>query len=408
MASTITSFDYALKAYYGEQRVENLVEADRPELAMVKKDEDFMGDLQKIALIDQRPQGTGGSFAQAQGNRTNVNGAAWSVTVGDYFGFVEIGDKVLKASRGNPGAFLENKTTEIDGLYGQMSDELSRAFWVGNGGISMGQYSSVSTLTITLVNSEDIVNFEIGQVLVASSASGSTSTDSLRAGTMTVQSVNRVAGTFTVDALIAGLTANDYIFKQGNFAGNTSSLVMYGVGEFIYSTDTSVPTLYGLTRTTDTQRRAGCRIAAADYGGLGIEERIQLLMTRMISRYKGPGADKVWLNPEDWNSLQISLQNRGLQRMEEKDATFGFTKLRVVGGGKEAEVFASRWIPQGTAFALKWDTWTLASMGKLLSPQNGDGLTMLRRYDANSYEYRLISYPALYCRAPGHNGRIPV
>lgn len=405
MPSTIASFDFALKAYYGESRVENLVEADRPELALVKKDEDFVGDLQKIPLIDQRPQGTGGNFSVAQGNRTNVSGAAWSITVGDYFGFVEIGDKVIKASRGNPSAFLENKTVEIDGLYGQMSDDIARAFWVGNGGIQIGQYGSASGTTITLVNAEDIVNFEIGMVVVASSASGSSSTDALRSGSMTVQTVDRTNGKFTVDVAIAGLTANDYLFRQGNFAGNTGGYIMAGVNEFIYSND-SPPALYGLTRTTDAQRRAGCRLPATEVGSIGIEERIQLLLTRMISRYKGPGASHVWLNPEDWNSLGIALQNRGFQRMEEKDAKFGFSKLRVIGGGKEAEVYASRWVPQGTAFALKWDTWTLASMGKLLSPQNGDGLTMLRSRDANSYEYRLVSYPALYCRAPGHNGRV--
>jgi len=407
MASTISSFDFILKQTYTESRVENLVEADCPELALVKKDEGFEGESQQVSLIDQRPQGTGGVFGTAQANRTNVSGAAWTVTTGDYFGFVEIGDKVIKASRGNPGAFLENKTAEIDGLYSQMRDDIARAFWVGNGGIQIGQYASASDTTITLSNAEDIVNFEVGMVLVASSASGSGSTDALRAGTMTVQTVNRSAGTFVVDAAIAGLTANDYLFRQGNFAGNTGGQIIYGVGEFIYSSD-SPPALYGMTRTTDPQRRAGCRIAAADYAGLGIEERLQLLMTRMMSRYKGPGADKIWLNPEDWNTLGIALQNRGIQRMEEKDAKFGFSKLRIIGGGKEAEVIASRWVPQGTAYALKWDTWTLASMGKLLSPQNGDGLTMLRSRDANSYEYRLISYPALYCRAPGHNGRIAV
>lgn len=43
MALDLTSFDFALKEYYTDEKVEDLVYRDNPFLAMVPKREDFYG-----------------------------------------------------------------------------------------------------------------------------------------------------------------------------------------------------------------------------------------------------------------------------------------------------------------------------------------------------------------------------
>lgn len=410
MPSTLSTFDFALKERYSSSTVEKLCCSDRPFLAHVKKDENFQGDVMPIPLIHVAPQGVSGDFSSAGTNATNLVGKKFNLSVGDFFGAVDIGDKVIKASRGNPGAFLQNKSAEIDGLYEQMADDLSLACFVGNGGIPIGRRASVSSETVTLTEPEDVVNFEIGMTVRASDATGSGGTDALRVGDSYVTAVDREAGTVTLEDVsdITSFADDDYLFRDGNFAGNTTVVIFHGLGSFLYSSSTSVPDLYGMVRTSDPIRLAGSRVPSADLTGLGIEERLQLLITRMTGRYKSKNPDKAWLHPEDWNRLQLSLQSRGQQPMQDDSAKFGFETLSIIAGGARVKVYSDRHCPKGTAFVTRSQNWTLHSMDKLVHTRNGDGLQMLRKTATNDYRYELLSYPALSTNAPLYGGRVAV
>lgn len=407
-ASTLTTFDFALKERYTQTKIENLTLAERPLMAMLPKDEDFQGDVMPIPLIHANPQGmAGSSLATAQAGMTNAVGKKFNVTAGDYFAAVELGDKVLKASRGNPGAFLQNKAVEIDGLYEQVADNLE-TYCFGNGGGSIGRRASLAGQVITLTTPQDAVNFEEGMIITASANDGSDTAHTIKAGTAgAVTAVNRSGGTVTVTN-IAGITGhadNDYLFRSGDFKGNTSVQIIAGLGAFIWS-DESPPVLYGMTRTSDTQRLAGCRVASADLNGKGNEERIQLLGAYMTGRFKGPGPTHGFLNSEDWQNLAISLQSRGTRPLKDDSTRFGFMTLEVVMGGKLVKLYPAARCPKGTAFFLRMQNWKLSSMLGLIHHLNGDGLTMLRKATTNDYEYRLVSYPALWTNAPGYNGRV--
>lgn len=415
MSADLTSFDFGLKEYYTSEKVESLMFSSRPFMARVAKSTEFVGDVMPVPVVHGAPQGVAGSLANAQtaaGDSTGGQtlGKRFNVTTGDLHGVVEIADKLIKASRNNKGAFFEAKTEEIDNLYEQVADVLSQALWVGNGGIPIGRRASISTNTVTLSSASDVFNFEVGMTVVASSATGEGGSDALRSGSTTVASVDRTAGTVTLTSA-AGITSfadNDYLFRLGTFAGNTGISIFQGVGAFVYSSD-SPPTLYGMTRTSDAQRLAGCRIASADLTGLSIGSRIELLGTRMAGRYKVPLGGLVgYLNPEDWTRLSIEMRAKGVQPMNDASAKLGFMKLSVVAGGNTIDCYADPFVPQGTVFVLKESSWKLWSMGELCAPVNGDGLTMLRKATTNNYEYRLIGYPALVTRAPGWNGRVTV
>jgi hypothetical protein len=56
-ASTVTTFDFALKERYDDSTVENLTLADRPFFAKVTKNEDFMGESLVTPVIHANPQG---------------------------------------------------------------------------------------------------------------------------------------------------------------------------------------------------------------------------------------------------------------------------------------------------------------------------------------------------------------
>lgn len=409
MASTLTTFAFATKARYTDKKVQNLTEADRPLFSMIEK-VPFTGESMVVPLIKANPQGLSQALTTAQtgaaGTGGNVQGEKFVLTAGDYTGSVTIGDKVLKASKDNAGAFLRNQMAEMDGLYEQMADVLA-TYLYSNGGNAIGRRSSASTNVITLTDPYDAMNFEIGMYVQAADNDG-TSASAARTGTTYVTAVDRAAGTVTLNsaAAISSFADNDYLFRSGDYLGNTGNTIFYGLRAYL-AASTAPAALYGMTRTSDPVRLAGAYVPTADISGKGIEERIQLLGAYMTGRYKGPGATHAFMNPEDWQDLAVSLQSKGIRPLQDSEAKFNFEALNVVLGGKTVKIYADRFCPKGTFFALKLATWSFYYIGdKLIHPMNEDGLEIVRGATTKDYEYRLLSYPVPCTNAPGHNGRV--
>jgi hypothetical protein len=415
MPSTISQFDAFLKNYFNPQKVEDLTRAGKPFFGRIKKNEDVSGDQWNVPILWSNPQGlSGGSLANAQTATGNIKGDKWAILMGDYFGTVSIGDKVIMASRNNAGAFLDNKTTEIEGLYEAFSNDLA-LYLFRNGGGSTGRINAtyVSGNVIGLADPRDTFNFEVNEYVQASAGDGTGASDAARAGNTFITGVDAVNGTITLSnaAGITGLAANDFLFRLGNIAsGGTGALIMHGVQAYI--TATSAPAaLWGVTRSTQVQRLSGCKVATADVNGKGIEERIQLLGAYMAGRFRAMtsgGSYECYLHPEDWQTLTISVQTRGIRPLEESDTKFGYEYIDVIAGGKRMKVFADPYCPKGNAFILRMDNWVLGSYGQLVRTLNGDGLTMLRAATTNSFEYRLQGYPEVSCNAPGFSGFVPM
>lgn len=410
-ASTFASFDFALKERYTDQKVEDLTQKENVFLAHVKKNEQFSGDALNVPIIAVNPQGiAGSSHAIAQTNSTNIGGFKFQLTVGSYQASVSIGDKVIEASRGNEGAFLRNQITEVDGLYSQMAENIA-SYCYSNGGNSIGVIGTLNTNSIVLSDPSQIVNFEVGMQCVFSLNDGSSSSHALRASgaNALVTAVDRETGTITFTtgelAAVTSLAVGDSIFREGDFAGNTTTSIFTGLSGFITATS-SPGVLYGMTRTSDPQRLAGCRVPSSDLTGRAIDERLQRLGVYMVGRYKGPGADAVYMNPENWQDLHNALGNRVVIKNDEHNVRWGFDGIQMVIGGRTVMVYGDRHCPKGTAYALRRSTWTMHSMKKLIHPINGDGLSSRVAATTNDYEHRLVSYPALCTNAPGQNGRV--
>lgn len=413
MGSTISAYDALLKRRYSDKaRVEKLMYGDRPLLGLLTKagDTGMVGSSMPVPFIYSNPQGASASFANAQANATNVKPDQWLITAGDYYGVVEIGDKVLAASRTNVGAFLDNKIAETDGLYETCSEDLDIYLW-GNGGQALGQRASISTNTVTLTNPETAANFEVGMTVVASAADGSTSTDTLRAGSTTVTAVDRGNGTITLAsaAAITGFANSDYLFRQGDFFGTTGTIVIKGVQCFVTATDTPMA-LWGVSaaqRLVDLQRYSGCRVPTSVISNKSFEERLRILGAYMAGRYKSNMQEMAgFMHPEDWQVLETLMMARGTRAAEDTSTQFGYMSISCVLGGKNVKIYPARNCPKGSFFLFNMKDWWISSMLELLHPQNGDGFEMLRRDASTDYEYRLISYPLLANRAPKNSGRV--
>lgn len=410
-ASTLSTFDGLMKERYVPTTVEELIYPDNVLLGMLEKkgDTGMVGDALPVPLITAVPQGVGAVFSTAQTNAVPTVTNKFVITSGSYYGICQIDDKVLAASRSNAGAFLDNKSVEMDGLYQEMGEMLSVHLW-GNGGGSIGRRASAATNDITLTNAIDAQNFEIGMSVRASSADGTGASDTQRTGSTTVSGVNRATGVVSLVSA-AGITSfgdNDYIFRDSDFAGDQLIVVIKGVQAFITATD-SPAALWGITaatRATDPQRFAGCRVASVDIQGLSYEERIKKLLAYMTGRFKARMPDAGFLNPEDFQILETMVSSKGIRALEDENTKFGYAKIDITASGGRIPIYTDRHCPKGTFFALRQSNWWISTIGELMHPQNGDGLQMLRRSTTTDYEFRLISYPLLACNAPKNNGRV--
>lgn len=413
MPSSLTTFDSLLKLRYEDSdKVEKLIYGDRVLLGLLTKagDTGMVGSSMPVPFIYGNPQGASGSFTNAQANASNILPDKWLIQAGKYYGVVTIGDDVIAASRTNTGAFLQNKITETDGLYETCAEDLDIYLW-GNGGQALGQRASISTNTVTLSSLEQAANFEVGMTVVASSADGSTSTDTLRSGSTTVTAVDRGNGTVTLAsaAAITSFANNDYLFRQGDFFGTSGTVVIKGVQTFITATDTPMA-LWGVSaaqRLIDLQRYSGCRVPTSVVTNKSFEERIRTLGSYMAGRYKSQLKNVAgFMHPEDWESIVTLMQSRGVRPLEDDSTKFGYMAISAVIGGKSTKIYSTRNCPKGTFFFLNMSDWWISSMLELIHPMNGDGMEMLRRSSTPDYEYRLVSYPLLANNAPKNSGRV--
>lgn len=167
MGLDLTTFEPALKSHYTNDRVEDMVYKRNPFLALIPKMEDFGGNDLPIPLVYGDPQGRSATFAQAQtrGAATSSLLKKFTLTRVKNYSIATIDGETLEASKGNANSFMEAATTEIDGAIRVVTnDHAFEIFRAGYG--ARGVIGSVSSVTITLATTEDIVNFDKNMQLV--------------------------------------------------------------------------------------------------------------------------------------------------------------------------------------------------------------------------------------------------
>ena len=403
MSLDMTSFEAALKEHYTNDAVENMVYADNPFLAMVPKYENFGGKTAPVPLIYANPQGRSATFTNAQARSTLSSTKLEDFVlkrVQDY-SIATIDNETLEASKGDANAFMEAATTEIDGAIQSLTRSLAIALYKDGFG-SIGQINATVTGTVlTLVNANDITNFEVGHVLVFSATSGASV---LRANSLVVIGIDRSAGTMTVSAnlnTITGITANDFIFIQGDRQNVASpvALKVSGLDAWIPSVAPTSTLFFNVDRTQDVTRLAGLR---HDGTSQPIEEALIDLASK-IAR-EGGKPTHCFVNYSKYAALEKSLGPK-VQYLElDMDNFVGFRGILINGPRGVIKVIPDQNCPSNRAYMVQMDTWKLMSLGKAIRVSNTDGLPMLRQATADGVEVRYSFYGNLACKAPGYNG----
>ncbi len=429
MASSLTTFAPFLKNYYNPGQVTALTIKNRIFYAKTKKTSGS-GDLWVTPVIYANPQGVSSTLANAQtvatsaGGGGNLQGKKWTSAFGDYSAVVDIGDKVIAASRDNIGAFFKNQTAEIDRLYESFGDVMGNYF-IGDQGHSVtpGTFT-ISTGVCTLSQPDDAVFIYVGMQLQASAGSGVASTDTLLGSGSVgyVYAVNRNAGTFTVATSAAnaaaatagtpsGWTGTMYAFRLGDFGASGATgftRILLGLGAWVPASDPSAGTPFeNIDRgALDVTALSGVRLTSTEIAGANNEQRIKRLVARMSGRAAAPPPTDVFLHPEKWQDLADSLESRGNRPLGEKIAGFNFQKIELATSGGMVNVWADRFCTYNACFAVNFDYIEAKSYTGYPGVINQDGTDLLRLSASNDYEYRLTCYPAFQVKAPGFQGRV--
>ena len=420
----------ALKELYTDDGdfMKDLVYKKNPLLALIPKDESPSGMAGKyipVPLIFGTPQGRSATFSNAQGNQTQPQLASFFVYRVSNYQLATITNELLEATKDNAGAFVDEAKMVMDTAFRNISNDLALDLFIGSSSTgARGSYGvtsgSISTGVITLDNAQDVVNFEVGMVLVSYSVSGDTPTQSTSGDLGYVIAVNRSAGTVTVSATAGGSagtptnwsTSFPYLAVEGdiNFvthglspaANGAGALKISGLAAWLPKTaPTSGDSFWGVDRSADPTRMAGVRF---DGSSESIEEAL-IDGASLVAR-EGGQPDMAFMDFVSYAALEKSLGAK-VQYVDVKheEADIAFAGIRVNAPYGAITVIPDRNCPAQTCYLLQMDTFKLRSLGKAphILTYGLEGLEGLRVGTADALEIRIGYYANLICNAPGWN-----
>jgi hypothetical protein len=396
----LSAMNAALKELYDGQTIENLVYADNPFLAMIKKNTDFGGKYKPIPIITGVSQGRSATFSNAQGNQSPVQVQSFLLTRVQDYSIATIDNQTMLASRTDKMSFLEGSKLVIDGAIRSCTNSTASAlFRSGTGSIGQVSAAGLTAGVITLANTNDVVQFEVNMVLQANPTDGGATP---RATLGYVVSVNRSAGTVTVStsmggaaATPAGWSASDYLLVQGDLNQKASGLAAW----LPFTAPAAGDNFYGVDRSVDTWRLGGGRY---DGSSQSIEEAL-IDGSSLVAREGGKPKTCV-TNFASWGALEKSLGAKCIYIDHQGPAEIAFRGIRVHGANTTIDVFPDRNCQPNYGYLLQMETWALEGLGDV--PQilrYGDGLEMLRVYNSDAGEVRVGAYYNLRTNAPGWN-----
>lgn len=402
-----TAVAAVLKTQYTQKKVQNLVYEQSPLFAMIPKRKDFFGDSKVVAVQIGSPQAAGHNFAVAQANLTPTTYKKFVVTrVRDYI-FANLSTEAVDAASNDQGGLLTVMKREFDNAFYTMGRRINTALFQKGGGL-IGQIKTggITGSTITLSDPNQIVNFEIGQVLNLATTDGTTGAK--KTGTLTVAGVNRDAGIITTSVAVAtGIptaAALDFIFQNGDFEATNQGLA--GIAAWVPKTaPVGGDNFYGLDRSIDS-RLYGLRYTAG--AGGPIEETLIQAAAKLAR--EGGRPDVAVMNPLDLANLVTALGSKVIyDRSKSVDnPDFGFEHISFLspGAGGKIKVLPDLNVQTGDCWLLETKSWCFETLKDAPRILDLDGLQMLRSPNSDDYQFRIGWYGNLTCDAPGHNSYV--
>lgn len=419
----------ALKELYtGDDFMKDLVYKKNPLLALLPKEESpsgFAGKYIPVPLIYGTPMGRSATFAQAQANQTAPALASFFVYRVSNYQLVTITNELLEATKDNAGAFIDEAKLNMDTGFRNISNDLALdLFQGGSASCSRGSFGvstgSITAGVIVLDDPNQIVNFEVGMVLVSYAVSGTTPTQSTSNALGYVIAVNNSLGQLTVSATQGGAagtptnwsTSFPYLAVQGdiNFvsgglapgANGAAALKVSGLAAWLPTAAPGVSdSFWGVNRSVHPTRLGGVRY---DGSQESVEEAL-IDGSTLVAR-EGGMPDMCFMSFASYAALEKQLGSKVQYVSVQHDtAEIAFKGITVNAPYGPITVIPDRNCTSKVAYLLQMDTWKLRSLGKAphILTYGDEGLQGLRVGNSDALEIRIGYYGNLVCNAPGWN-----
>lgn len=406
MTFSMTDLAKVLKRRYFTGGIPDTTLKKFPFFALVKKDNDFTGQYLQVP-IKYAKQTRSRTFLQAQANTGNPKWDSWLIDVKPDYVDAQVPRQAMLRCKGDKAAFVSMFADVIDDAISVIDENTAGNLFRDSGG-NRGKLDGACVVAGTYVTLLEVTNecmFESGNVIKTSAAADGTG---MNAGSVTLGQVDRELGRlYTSDGSnwnaagnIPAIANTDYLYIDGDQA-----LGISGLPSWLCATAPSAGTLFfNVDRYIDT-RLYGTYF---DGTGLPIEEAIKRGCAKAARR--GGTIDYVFVSPDDYQDLEISLLNGNMLRRntaKSEDGVYGFDGIMIASGTGFATVLADPKCPKDTAWALEMDTWKLTYMG----PKAGASIIdedgqFIRTSGADSFDIRCGNWSQLYCTKPGNNARI--
>jgi hypothetical protein len=397
--------------------MKNVVYAKNPWLAMVPKNESpdgFAGKYIPVPLEYGNPQGRSHTFANAQNQQTASDVISYFVYAVQDYQLVTITNLLMEQTKSNAGAFVDEASRTLDNGFRNLSNNMAFELFYG-GTASRGQISAVTlvgtTATITLTNSQQVVQFEVGMTLQNTATDGGAAL--LEGGVIDavqLTAVNRGTGVLTglvVQGTGASFAAGNYLQVLGDIGSAGASTIagllgLSGMAAWVPAVDpVSTDNFWGVNRSADPTRLAGLRYNASAFS---ISEGLTNALG--YANREGAAIDLILIDFVSYTSLVNELGAKvQYVQLEHDEVEVAFEAIHFHSAYGKIPVLADRSNQPQVAWCLTVDTWKMRTLGKAphILTYGLEGLEGLRVGTADALEIRIAYYGNLICSAPGYN-----
>lgn len=309
--SITSEVQYIYKDRYDDDSVVKSIMREHPLLDRIPRKGGFTGKGEFYTIKTSNTQGVANGLDDARTAVSTSLGKQPYLTRFAKYGVIQlIGEDMHACADG--GAFYDYVTEQSDSIMEEVGNSMARDIY-GDGSGVRARIASIAANVITLSNPDDVRNLPLGMTIIADdNATGA----SPRVGSTTITAFDDDGGTVTVAnaASIAGLAANDYIFRFGENTGCAEGLAL--------CTPLVAPTagdsFRGIDRSTAVRLLSGARI---DDAGTPIEENIRLAALKVKNNGARGKQDCFFLNPLAFHNIVTRLNAKVCYEEAVSDAT---------------------------------------------------------------------------------------
>jgi len=397
-----------------ENLIEEVIEEDAV-LGMCAKETDWGYAVVHHPLGWGANQGIGRTFADAKRLKSTTSEAEFQIATREMFAALSLEGKLLRTFEytKKKALLVDPVKREGEATIDRMRRRFSKAIH-GDGSGKIGKIkstSTVSSVTITLDDANDLKNYEEGTAIqLCSDAAGTTLIDSGVEARITAIGTDdsptltlAVAWNAAFPSVVAGST---YIFYSGTSAND----FIYGLDAFLPSHSGSPGTFLTCDRNRNPQWLAGRCMTGTN---LSVYQRIKKAARRLVDG--GGKPDTYLLSTRNFEKLEFEFDNK-LQLTKFPAAPVGKYNLGVEYSGAVVQgprgpikVLPLMWMPDETERCGEMDTLVMGSIGPLVHWDMGNGMSDMRTEDGtDNRELRAVSDPAFLVKKPGAWVRVAV